>query len=112
MYSTLPVGALVGSFIVANVSRLPAHMLWRQVKGVSGLSKDEFLQYFSGAQSCIALHIAEPCRHHRQVRLSELREIWDGFHPPQTFRYVRGEDLVALARVTDNGDALFARKAA
>lgn len=112
IYSKLPVGALVGSFIVADVSRLPANMLWRQVKGVSGLSKNEFSQYFSDIQTGIAVHIVEPCRHERQVRLSELREIWYGFQPPQAFRYVCDKDLMALARISGDRDAAVTRKAA
>jgi len=99
MYSKLPVGALLGSFIVARVSRLPVDKLWRRVKGLSGLSQREFLQYFSGAQVGVAVHIDEPSRSDRQVRLAELRKIWTGFHPPQGFRYVHADDLAALERI-------------
>lgn len=87
VYASGPVMEVRGSFIVSGVVRLPLNELWRLVRGRASVTRKEFDEYFEGLQEGFAIEI-ESARQQPSVSLAQLREVWPGFHPPQTLRYL------------------------
>jgi predicted transcriptional regulator len=58
---------------------------------VSGLSKHEFFNYFDGAEQGVALVLEGSTRLQKSLSLGELREVDEGFHPPQFFARLTSE---------------------
>lgn len=106
VYSTVPTGAVVGSFTVEEVVQFPLRELWRRFGPNAGVSRVEFNDYFSGLETGVGIHIRSVQRFESPVSLLALRKLWPGFHPPQSFRYFdpsEVESLLQLARVRSSG---------
>lgn len=88
MYAKLPVGSIVGHAKVKAVDSSTPSQLWRRYGTVSGLSKCEFFEYFSGVNRGVALVLREKTRLKYPLTLESLRRVDEGFHPPQFFARV------------------------
>jgi predicted transcriptional regulator len=97
VYATVPTAALVGAFEVETVQRLPLDDLWRRVKDIAEVTRDEFTDYFQGLTEGVGIFVTSTMRFEHPVPLAELRRLWKGFHPPQGFRYIESCDLNRLA---------------
>lgn len=85
IYVKRPVGSIVGNAIVGKVASSTPTVLWRTYGAVSGLSKREFFNYFDGIKRGVALVLGERLRFDVTLSLEALREMDQGFHPPQFF---------------------------
>ena len=85
IYVKVPVGSLVGCATVKNVVRSSPGALWRRFGAISGLSRDEFFEYFEGAEEGVALMLENAEKLNAGLSLRELREVESGFQPPQFF---------------------------
>ena len=85
IYVKLPVGSIIGRVNIVGVHSLSPAGLWRRFGSVSGLSRTEFFEYFSGAAAGVALVLENAQRLHGSLSLNMLRELAGGFHPPQFF---------------------------
>lgn len=97
MYVKIPVGSLVGSATVKNVIRSSPNTLWRRVGAISGLSRDEFFEYFEGADEGVALMLENVEKFNVGISLRELREVEKGFQPPQFFIRLDSEHPILSA---------------
>lgn len=85
IYVKLPVGSIVGRARVEAVHASSPALLWRRFGLVSGLSKTEFFEYFKGVTQGFALVLEGARRLRRSLSLDSLRQIAEGFNPPQFF---------------------------
>lgn len=85
IYAKLPVGSVIGKARVSAFYSLAPSTLWRRFSSVSGLSRGEFFEYFSGAPKGFALALECVERLARSTPLEELRLASSGFQPPQFF---------------------------
>ncbi len=85
VYVKLPVGSIVGRVKVKAVHASSPTTLWRRFGAVSGLTRREFFDYFSGVAKGIALVLEDAKRSRRELSLESLREVASGFQPPQFF---------------------------
>lgn len=85
VYVKLPVGSIVGRVRIGAVHASSPSTLWRRFGSVSGLSRSEFFDYFNGVAAGVALVLENAQRLHRSLSLDALRELADGFQPPQFF---------------------------
>ena len=88
--------ALVGAFLVADVHSKSPKSLWRQFRTNTGLTKAEFDAYFEGVDVGFAIEVAQSWRLSEPVSLSTLRSQDDGFHPPQSYRYLNSADVLSM----------------
>jgi predicted transcriptional regulator len=89
MYASQPVCAIVGTFVLGGiVSDRPA-ALWTNHGAQAGISKDLFEQYYERHECAFGLLIQDVRSLENEVGLAALRKCWDGFHPPQSYRYLR-----------------------
>lgn len=85
IYVKLPVGSIVGRVRIGAIHASSPSTLWRRYGSVSGLTRSEFFDYFSGVAKGIVLVLENAKRLNRSLPLEVLREHADGFQPPQFF---------------------------
>ena len=96
VYVSGPRMALVGGFVVDGiVAATPAELCRRHLKH-SGLTQDAFLNYFEGATKAYGILIGRTWQFEEAAELAALRRRKGGFHPPQSYRYVRGGEFRKL----------------
>lgn len=99
VYASGKVRALIGSFVVEAVVEAGPNILWRRYGSRIGIGRDEFFHYLEGAETGIGIFVANAWRAPQSVCLDELRRMWPGFVPPQSYRYVDANELSRLPRV-------------
>lgn len=104
MYVKVPVGEVVGSAQVLSLNTLAPQTLWRKYGDVSGLSRTEFFNYFSGVERGFVLVLDSPVRLKNPVSLEMLRILNDGFQPPQFFQHLSNDGALVTA-FSGNGPA-------
>jgi len=93
IYIPRPIMAIVGGFAVKNVVSAKPEALWKQVGRKTGLTKRQFIQYYSGTSVGFGIQIAKVWRLNTSLSLSNLRRWWPSFVPPQGFRYLRSSEI-------------------
>jgi len=97
MYVKVPVREVIGSAQVRSVHTLAPQTLWRKYGDVSGLSRAEFFDYFSGVERGFVLVLDNPVRLNNPVPLERLRILTDGFQPPQFFQHLATNGALVAA---------------
>ncbi|HFC8472963.1 TPA: ASCH domain-containing protein [Neisseria subflava] len=86
IYGTRPISKVIAKFKVQQVISDNLVSLWEKTKYNSGITEEEFFQYFSKCDTAYAIEIAnfellpEPL---------ELEEFCGKKHPPQNFYYLK-----------------------
>jgi predicted transcriptional regulator len=93
LYSSSPVKRIVGYFAVNNIRRLSVDELWDKYCMVGGISKDQFLAYYSKSHEGIAIEIGVVNILKRPVLLSKLGE---SIAVPQSFCYLSKDQFKLL----------------
>jgi len=89
VYVSSPAKELQGAFKVRKtISGTPAS-IWRRYGKQSGITRQEFADYFRGKREAHAILIQEAWTLAKPVRLARLRRESRGFRPPQSFHYIR-----------------------
>jgi predicted transcriptional regulator len=85
IYSTMPVGKVVGEFDVATVHSASPREIWKRTEGSSGITWRFFFKYFKGRQTAYAIEVKNVRKF--DVPL-DLKEVLGRVTPPQSFAYV------------------------
>lgn len=85
VYSTKPVGLIVGEFIIEKVLKDKPAILWEKTSEKSGITKAFFDDYFSGKEIGFALKITSAKLYTKPINPTDLIE---SFVAPQSFRYL------------------------
>jgi predicted transcriptional regulator len=114
MYVKVPVGKVIGSAQVQALHALAPTTLWKRYGDVSGLSRTEFFDYFSGVARGFVLVLGNPSRLPAPLPLEQLRSLNDGFQPPQFFARLasNGALVSALSAVATTHAATIPRRVA
>lgn len=101
IYVKVPVGSIVGRAKIGKIHSSSPASLWRHYGKVSGLSKTEFFDYFCGSERGVALVLEDSTRLRSTLSLESLRQLDEGFQPPQFFARLGSEhplhDAVTLS---------------
>jgi len=84
VYASAPEKKVVGEFEITDVYYDDIHILWAKTGARGGISRETFLDYFSGKTSGFAIGIGE-VRYYSQPR--HLKEMFN-VRPPQSFVYL------------------------
>jgi predicted transcriptional regulator len=109
IYVSSPVKALQAISTVRNITEASPDDLWRQVSQAAGVTRSEFNDYFDGTHTGFAIHFGEVQRLSRPLALSELREVWPDFNPPQVYQYFTEREvanLLKLVKSNQSSDAI------
>ncbi|MBN2499535.1 MAG: hypothetical protein JXB38_02145 [Anaerolineales bacterium] len=93
MYVSSPTKELKAFLKVDQVLIDKPDNLWKKIGEESGLSREEYNQYFEGANTGYAIRLKDIDKIPTPISLQELRELIPGFNPPQSYRYFSGNDL-------------------
>ena len=95
LYASAPMKALLGVFEVDRIVTKPVSSLWRLVSGQALITKSEYDRYVAGVSHAHAILIANSWNLLEPLSLDQIRAIWPGFRPPQSFRYLATADAKA-----------------
>ncbi|WP_018391810.1 ASCH domain-containing protein [Bacillus sp. 37MA] len=93
IYSTMPVGRIIGEFKIDRIIKDSPVELWNQTARYSGISKDSFLEYFSGRNNGFAIKIKEFVEYDEPINPKELDK---DFTAPQSYKYIYNEPDIQL----------------
>lgn len=106
LYATAPTMAIVGMARIASVQVASPREVWSASCTSAGISRREYDEYMRGATQASGLCLEEPVTFDAPVPLAALRTS-GSFQPPQSYRYLTGEDLRKIAAAApDIGAAL------
>lgn len=88
VYVSSPVKAVLGAFRISEVIQLPVNELWNRVKDKAGVSELEFWTYYKGKKVGAVIYFDDVWQLDNPIRLSNIRDMWKDFRPPQSYRYV------------------------
>ncbi|MEU1172037.1 ASCH domain-containing protein [Streptomyces microflavus] len=103
LYATAPTMAIVGMASIASVQVASPRDVWSASRTRAGISRREYDAYMSGAAQASGLTLEGPVTFQEPVPLSALRAA-GSFHPPQSYRYLKRDDLRQLAEAAQIGD--------
>lgn len=83
---------MVGMARIASVHVASPREAWSASRKSAGISRREYDEYMSGATQASGLALEDPVTFEAPVPLAALRAS-GSFHPPQSYRYLTGEDL-------------------
>ncbi|HZV61224.1 MAG TPA: ASCH domain-containing protein [Methylophilaceae bacterium] len=96
VYVSSPTKALLGAFEVDRVVEETPHNLWNTVSEAAGITKEEFANYYGGAEKAYGIFIKKSWHLDVPLALSSLKDKWKNFHPPQSYRYVSSKEADIL----------------
>ncbi|MBP5862295.1 ASCH domain-containing protein [Streptomyces sp. LBUM 1484] len=96
LYATAPTMALVGMARIAAVHVASPKDVWSAHRTQTGITRREYDAYMSGATQASGLTLEAPVSFEQPVPLSALRAAGT-FHPPQSYRYMKSDDLRQVA---------------
>jgi predicted transcriptional regulator len=102
IYVSSPVRALKAISLVECVTAAEPAELWKQVAHKAGVSRAEFDAYFNDVDMGFAIHLKDVWQLSQPLPLTDLRELWPGFRPPQCYRYFSRDELSVLIDNLDN----------
>lgn len=85
IYSTMPVGMVVGEFDIADVIHDEPSIVWNKTKKFAGISKDFFDIYFESREKAYAIEISNVRKYEQPMLLSALGK---NISAPQSYRYL------------------------
>lgn len=93
VYVSTPVKALVGMFEVGRVMEAHPSLLWSHVREHAGITRWQFDHYFIGADRAYGIFLTSPRQLPMPIELGHLRELIEGFVPPQSYRYLTHDEV-------------------
>lgn len=91
IYVSAPTMEVTGECTIGEIEKDAPDRLWRRIRKKAGITKQEFDDYFDGADEAIAIHVSKPKTFSRPVGLRALRKSFS-IQPPQSFCYLQGID--------------------
>ena len=93
VYVTSPVMQLRGGFHVGEVFTGTPDEIWDKVSEEAKVEKSDFDAYYAGTNLACALKITRVWEYENPIGLSELRDEFDNFVVPQSWRYLKFNEL-------------------
>jgi len=90
LYATKPRGAVVGRFEAGEILSSSPAELWRAIGPHTGVTRKEFMAYFSGCDVAHAIEVKRPIR-------TDPQPLPDAGRAPQSYRFLTGGEVAGLA---------------
>lgn len=85
VYSTKPVGMIVGEFQIDGILEEEPQIIWEKTKDHSGVDEAFFYRYFEGKKKAYAIRVGSKTLYKNPL---DPYVIYESFTPPQFFRYI------------------------
>lgn len=96
IYGSSPTMALLAYGVVERIEMDKPNVFWPRVQHSCGIGWNEYQEYFRATKQAVGIWLRDVTALRKPLALSELRERWPWFRPPQSFCFVR-------ARVDSSG---------
>lgn len=96
LYASSPTMTLVGQAEIEKVEVASLSQIWQKHGPQTGISRDEYNDYFKGLDQGVAILLTNIRRLDRPRPLDDLRHLLSGFRPPQSYRYLDSCQVAAL----------------
>jgi predicted transcriptional regulator len=84
IYATSPTKKIVGTFVIGEITKDTPDNLWNKFNGLSGLTEQEFFDYFSGIKVGFAIEL----KYLKLFKVSiDPKVVFTDFIPHQSFYY-------------------------
>lgn len=93
LYESRDRRAIVGSLVIESTVVASRTAIWTDYGPRSGITRQEFREYFAGATVAVAIIVGRARRLDEPLTLGELRRRSPGFHVPQSYRFVGTDEL-------------------
>lgn len=93
LYVSTPVKAIVGGFRFSHFVEEKPSKLWQNVQNLAGVTLEQFNNYYSGKNNAYGIFISEVWKYKNPISLSDLRNSFSNFSPPQNFRYLKSQHI-------------------
>ncbi|WP_045056246.1 ASCH domain-containing protein [Aliterella atlantica] len=100
VYASSPKKALIGAFEVEKVVQKPLLELWKEVKEIAGISYKEFRSYYKGLSVGCGIYLNKTHHFSQPIELERLRQEWNNFQPPQSYRYLKPSEVNFVESIT------------
>jgi predicted transcriptional regulator len=90
MYVSSPTREISTLLLVEEILESSPTALWKAVGSCTGVTKQEYWQYFAGAHSAVGIRVRVVEKLPAPLSLDDLRQVAPGFSPPQSYRYFDG----------------------
>lgn len=90
VYSTKPVGKIVGEFKIKCIHKNSPNAIWNKTKSYSGISEKFFFQYFKEKELAYAIEIEDVIKYTTE---QNPYTVFSKFTPPQSFIYIEDKKL-------------------
>ena len=104
IYVTSPVKKLRGGFRGGEVWTGSPDEVWRVVCKDAGIERDDYDAYYAGREVAYALEITKVWEYAHPVGLSTLKNRFQRFVAPQSWRYVKPEEYRSFRRLKRGGE--------
>lgn len=101
VYVSSPTMALRGGFRVGDFWKGTPQKIWSMVESLAQVEKQDFDSYFEGKTVAYAFEITEVWETQKLVPLRNLREQLPNFVVPQSWRYVKKDELQFFRQIRD-----------
>ena len=96
IYVSSPVRKLRGGFRVGEVWKGSPEEVWNSIAQLAAIARQEFDTYFQGQGVAYALEVTNLWEYRSPVSLNQLREQFNNFVVPQSWRYAKNEEHEAF----------------
>lgn len=93
IYATMPVGKIIGEFKIDKILNESPEELWEQTCMYSGITKDYFLEYFSGRDDGFAIKIKDFKKYEEPINPKKVNK---NFSAPQSYKYLNSNSEYAI----------------
>lgn len=93
IYESSPTMALRGTVIVNQVVFDAPNIIWKSYRDIAGISKEKYETYYENHTVAYGITFNHVTEYKDLLSLQSLRRLWDGFSPPQSYRYLSCEDI-------------------
>lgn len=100
IYVSSPRCELRGGFRVGKVWKGSPDFVWQFVSGLAKVSKPDFDAYFRGSETAFALEITSVWEYECPVSVGFLKQEFQHFVIPQSWRYLRRHEYEFLSRLS------------
>lgn len=99
VYASSPQKSLVGWAEVQNIVCDSPKKLWKEVQYSAGITKQEFDSYYQ--KSRLGIGISIKFNSTQKLSLEKVRERWHQFKPPQSFYYLKEDEVLLAEEITE-----------
>lgn len=95
IYASAPVKAVLGFGKIKTIIESNPSNLWEKYSSRLGINRQSYFSYYDGYHKAIGIEF-DMIKPVTPIGLEDLRKVDPNFQPPQIYRYVTNDDIIAV----------------